>query len=379
MTGGGQGGKNDKSGKNKNSGGQKKQQGTTPAQRTQQQNKSNNAMGCGCVVAVILVVFVLPVLWSLYDEGVFDGNDRAMETAPVFGPRDAGRLVERLSHASKAQGVCYGWVVDSGRYRQIPKVTPSYSGTFRPEAVQPSTQPSAQPSMQPSTRPSARPSVRPTERTTATARPTAPRQGATPAPRRTRTSPAPTPTPSGTMSEYERAEMERSLEQLEEAGVEYGSNLGVGVDPRQVPDRCPKWVVLEADYSYSSQYQEWTSGTTSIESNIGDLDETSMYQFEEMLGQDYGSGDDTDDIDGEQGIARLADQIGAVPMLVAQEGLAPPVPAQAERVAPPPGDRISESKFTARNVFTGVGIALIALGVVWVTVAAVRNRRSTSS
>jgi hypothetical protein len=178
------------------------------------------------------------------------------------------------------------------------------------------------------------------------------------------------------MSDYDRSEMERDVRLLDRGGVEYGSNLGIGIDPRQLPDRCAKWAVLEADYTYSRTSQSWSYGSSTIETNL-DLEQTSSYDLESILGQT--GGEEPDDIVGSNAIARLADQIGAMPMLVSDEGLAPPVPAPADQTAPPPGDRIAESRFTSRNVFIGIGIALIAVGVVWVTVAAVRNRRGTSS
>jgi hypothetical protein len=355
----------------------KKKQGQTQAERTAAQQKKNNWTGGGCLVAVIMLVFVGPVLLGLYEEGVFDRHDKKLETAPVFGPRDAGKLVERLSAAGKAQGICYGWVIDSGRIKHIPKVTPSYSGTFRPEPPKPAVRPTPPASVRPTPGGTVRPTPRTTVRPTAPVAPGTTRQAA---PRLPRT-PVPTPQPTDTLSAYERAEIEsevqEDLETLTERGVEFGSNLGVGVDPRQRPADCAKWVVLEADYTYSTKHQEWSSGSTEIKANFGDLDEVSTYDLEQLLGQD--GFDEPDDINGENGIARLADQIGVMPMVVSEKGLAPPVQAPADQSAPPPGDRIAESNFTARNVFVGIGIALIAGGLVWIVAAAVRNRRSTSS
>ncbi|MFI0353485.1 hypothetical protein [Actinomadura sp. 9N407] len=379
--------KNQNQQKNKNK--NKKKQGQTQAERVAAEKRKANLTGGGCLVAIIMVVVVGPVLWGMYDSGVFDRNDKAMETAPVFGPKDAGKLVERLSAATKAQGVCYGWVIDSGRTKHIPKVTPSYSGTFRPEAPKPTARPTPPATARPTTPSGARPTPRataPTPRATVpTPRTTAPRaRGTAPAtpgttrqavPRSPRTSPV--PVPSDMLSAYERSVIDEDLEKLTDRGVEYGSNLGVGVDPRQRPADCAKWVVLEADYLYSSQYQEWSSGSTEIKSNLGELEDVSSYDLEQLLGQD--GFDDPDDINGDNGIARLADQIGVMPMVVSMNDLAPPVPAPADQSAPPPGDKIAQSDFTARNVFVGIGIALIAGGMVLIIVAAVRNRRGTSS
>ncbi|GAA3943600.1 hypothetical protein GCM10023085_26910 [Actinomadura viridis] len=329
--------------------------------------------GCGFLVGIFLLVFVLPVLWGMYDEGVFDGDDRSVETAPVFGPRDAGRLVEQLSTAAKAQGVCYGWVVDSGRYRTIPKVIPSYSGTFRPETPVPAPSTPVAATTAPRT---PRPGVTPAPRGTATG-PRSPEATGRPVPRTTRPVPrttraTPRPTESDPLEQLKRIEIERELRDLDDPGVEYGSNLGVGVDPRQVPAQCPRWVVLTADYFYSSSDQEWTYGSFDFDSSFR-LSSGADDEFKRMLAQS-----DSDGIHGDHPIARLADAIGGMPMLVAEKGLAPPVPAPAAQQAPPAGDRLSASN-TGRNIFVGIGIALIAGGVAWIGIAAVRNRRSSSS
>lgn len=306
-----------------------------------------NAKGAGCAATFVVALVVLPILWGLYDEGVFSGRDEAAESAPFFGPKRVGRLVQQLSTAADAQGVCYGWVIDSGRSRQIKQVTPSYPGTFRPK-------------------PPGTPAPAPGVPVGAPISP-APR----PEPTGTRP-PAPVPTSTSTRGSYTQEEIASDLEDLDDPGMEYGSNLGPGQDPRQAPARCPKWVVLVGDYNYSRSYQEYTFGRLEIKTSFDDLD---TIGFERRLGQ---SGED--DIDGEYGVARLRDAIGALPMLVAEEGLAPPVPARTSPVPEPPaGDEISKSTFTKRTIWTGIGIALIAGGVVWVTVAGVRQLRRNRS
>ncbi|HLV73910.1 MAG TPA: hypothetical protein VKY91_14105, partial [Vulgatibacteraceae bacterium] len=78
-----------------------------PAAPTARRQKATN-WGCG---SLLLILFLGPILWGVYEEGLFDGENP--RTAPVFGPRETGLLVERLSAAADAQGVCYGWVIDS--------------------------------------------------------------------------------------------------------------------------------------------------------------------------------------------------------------------------------------------------------------------------
>ncbi|TDC79310.1 hypothetical protein E1285_36345 [Actinomadura sp. 7K507] len=170
------------------------------------------------------------------------------------------------------------------------------------------------------------------------------------------------------------AEIEDDLRSLSLPGVEYGSNLGPGKDPRQVPGQCPKWVVLEADYSYLTSSNEFLSGRFEIKNSF---DESFReFRFERRLGQ---TGED--DIDGEAGTARLRDAIGALPMLVAEEELAPAVPAETAPPAAEPSanDRLAESSVTARGVWSVIGIVLIGSAVVVLVVGAVRSLRRSGS
>ncbi|MEU8800275.1 hypothetical protein [Spirillospora sp. NPDC048819] len=325
--------------------------------------------GWGCVTLFGLLI-AGGVLWGLYDEGVFE--KKAAKDAPVFGPEQAGRLVEQLSAAADAQGVCYGWVIDSGRSREIKQVTPSYSGTFRPHP--------------PKQAPQQAPRQVPGQATPSPAVQAGAGSGsaASPAPRPTATgtrppasaptsvpTPTPTPTRDGHFSMSE--EIEYDLEQLDEFGVEFGSNLGLGKDPRQVPGQCPKWVILEARFSYSESYSEYSLGRFEIKNSFDErFRETT---FERRLGQ-VGE----DDIDGESGTARLRDAIGALPMLVASEGLAPPVPAETRQAAQvPPNDKLSESSVTARTVWSVIGIGLVAVALVVIVIGAVRSLRRSGS
>jgi hypothetical protein len=286
--------------------------------------------GCGCLILVLLL-FVLPILWGLYDDGYLDGTDQSVESAPVFGPREAGQLVEGLHRAYAVQGVCYGWVIESGRDRRIPKVTPSYRATFEPTP-----NPAASPS------------------------------------------PATSPTP----GEDERRRTELDLRLLDGPGVEYGSNLGVGIDPRQRPDVCPRWMLLKAQYHYDKRGQYWSSGSFGVDHSANiDADIGIDFTYENQLGQNLGFGEGDDDIAGSRAIARLADAISGLPLLAAQEGVAPPPPpapgAQGAPGSVPPGHEMA-GQGLGRTIFFGIGIALIAGGAVWIAVAAARNLRSTS-
>ncbi|RAY14465.1 hypothetical protein DPM19_16055 [Actinomadura craniellae] len=272
---------------------------TQQRKKPAQNKKKDNSGTYGCLFVIVLTaVFVVgPILWGMYDEGVFDGSSKSSETAPVFGGRESGLLAEQLAEASKVQNVCYGWEIDSGRSFVRP-AAPVYSGTFTPAPV-PSTD---------------------------------------------------------------------SFDDPSSDGVELGSNLGVGVDPRKVPDRCPRWVVFTADYYYSSIDKEWTSVSSGIKTNLDitltgfDLDDLGITN-QELLG---------DNANG-----RLADAIGALPMIVAEKGGAQPVPAPAAAQPPPAGDEVS-GPGVGRYIFMGIAILLIAGGLVWIIAAAVRSRGSES-
>ncbi|WP_067491114.1 hypothetical protein [Actinomadura hibisca] len=315
------------------------------------------AIGCGIIILIFAAVFGVPFLWNMYDNGVFDGKQPDPATAPIFGPSEAGRLVERLDTAARAQGICYGWVIDSGRSARIPVVTPSYGGTFSP-------QPTTAPSARPVPNPSAPPAPGTSQRSAVPAPPSAPNPNASPRsaarPRATAV-PRPASPPPTVPPEVTR--------ELSEPGVEFGSNLGVGVDPRQAPARCPQWAILTAQYSYSSIDKEWTSGSVSVQDNLGAGNDLRLSNLDRL-------GLTSADLVGDNATGRLADAIGAVPLLLAEEGRARPVAPAAGAV--PAGDEISSSRGAGFYVFTTIAIVLIAGGAVWIAVAAVRSRKGSS-
>ncbi|GAA1546743.1 hypothetical protein GCM10009678_31720 [Actinomadura kijaniata] len=292
--------------------------------------KKRNVVPPLMIVLVLTLIFG-PPLWAMFDREKVDYN-----TAPVFGPRESGQLVARLDAAAKAQGVCYGWIIDSDRFGDVQKVTPSYPGTFSPQPnATPSPTPTRSARPTPTTRPTDRPTTRPTTRPTRTA--------------------GPTPTPSGPSSELAGV--------LRGSGVEYGSNLGVDIAPWQRPEACPKWAVLKAEYTWSSIEGEWTSADLDVETNFG-----GDIPSPEIRMDIYGS-----DLTGENGIARLADAIGGLPLLMASEGKAGPVP-DAPAQAAPAGDTLP-GRGAGFYIFLTIAIGLIVGGVAWIAVAAVRTRR----
>ncbi|MBA9003843.1 hypothetical protein [Thermomonospora cellulosilytica] len=147
--------------------------------------------------------------------------------------------------------------------------------------------------------------------------------------------------------------------------TDVGSNLGTGLDPRDHPRQCPKWVVFTASYQYDILDEEWTSVVTDIDANLpvglSDADLTR-------------AGITRADLLGAQANARLADAVGALPMIVAEKGAAPPVP-QTAASAPTSGDRATPPGI-ARYVWMAVGGTLIAVGLIWIVFAVVRSRRS---
>lgn len=151
-----------------------------------------------------------------------------------------------------------------------------------------------------------------------------------------------------------------------EAGVDVGSNLGAGIDPRQSPRQCPRWAMFTADYIYSSYDEEWTSVTADIETNLpvslgtSDLEDAGITR---------------NDLIGDYPDARLADAVGAVPMIVSEKGGArQPVPAAVEVSAPSGAEPAGPG--AGRYIWMGVAGVLIAGGLAWIVVAAVRGRTS---
>ncbi|TDC44352.1 hypothetical protein E1281_34250 [Actinomadura sp. KC345] len=133
-------------------------------------------------------------------------------------------------------------------------------------------------------------------------------------------------------------------------------------------------MVLEADYTYLESSKEFLSGRFEIKNSF---DESFReFRFESRLGQ---AGED--DIDGENGTSRLRDVIGALPMLVAEEGLAPAVPAETAPPASKPAanDRLTESTVTTRTVWSVIGVLLLATALVVLVVGGVRSLRKGGS
>jgi hypothetical protein len=148
-------------------------------------------------------------------------------------------------------------------------------------------------------------------------------------------------------------------------GLDLGSNLGAGIDPRTRPQECPRWVMFTADYSYSSSDDEWTSVRPGIATNlavplgVNDLTTAGIVQSELL---------------GDQANARLADAIGALPMIVAEKGAARPVPYAAAANVPAGTEPSAPGK--GRYVAMGVAVLLILGGLAWIVATAVRSRRS---
>lgn len=272
------------------------------------------------VAAVIVIAYVL-------NSGLFEGGSTDGTSGALFGPQESGRLIERLDAAAKAQGICYGWRIDSGEFSNVPLVTPSYNGTFRPAPPPSAPLPSSPGSPSPSS--------------------SLPSSSSAPA------SPVPSfPPPTS----------------LPNLGVESGSNFGVGVDPRTVaPPACARWVVFKADYTYDSVEDEWTSVDVAVDSNLARPPSTTDLTA---------AGITTSSLLGDDATARLADAIGALPMIVAEHGGAPAVP-EATAAAPPPGDQVA-SPGIGRYVWMGLAIIMIIGGLLWIAVAAVRSRRQES-
>ncbi|GAA2723163.1 hypothetical protein [Actinocorallia aurantiaca] len=241
--------------------------GGGPGGKNRKKKDGGGWIGCLIVVAVFALPIALPIGWGMWDEGVFDPDLSDDVTAVALGPAETARLAERLAEASRRDGICYGWEVESG-----------------------------------------------------TAAP-----------------------------------------------LQIGSNLGVGADPRLDPARCPNWIVLRADYSYI--FKEWSSVGHSIEDSYpraelapADLAAYSVVEPSEM---------------GDRAVAELADAIGSLPLLAAEAGLAQASPAQGREPDPTAStnDELSSPRGAGWWFMTGLGVLLIALGLLWIIRGAVKERK----
>ncbi|MFC0037811.1 hypothetical protein [Actinomadura rayongensis] len=238
------------------------------------------------IVAVIAVIIGFSVL-----PGAFGGDDGLEPTAQVFQPADTTRLIGRLSAAQQAQGVCYGYVVDSDLHGSWG------TGLTDPRGL--------------------------------------------------------------------------SQEDMANQDVQYASGLGDRTDPRTVPEQCPRWVVIVAEYDYTSYDEEWTSVSVRAVDNIG-LAQTlpnGVLADLGLTGKDLVAPD---------GIARLADVVTSAPLLTAQAGLAPAVPPASGTGGTPTGDHISDASDAGRYVPVVLGVILAVAGLTWIVVAAFRSRRNAT-
>ncbi|GAB2812494.1 hypothetical protein GCM10022221_07560 [Actinocorallia aurea] len=78
------------------------------------QSKAGSNAGCLIAAALALVFFVLPIGWSLWDEGVFDEDLSYDTTATALDADDTARIQQLYAEASTAHGICYGWAVEAG-------------------------------------------------------------------------------------------------------------------------------------------------------------------------------------------------------------------------------------------------------------------------
>ncbi|POM25012.1 hypothetical protein BTM25_36530 [Actinomadura rubteroloni] len=221
----------------------------------------------------------------------FESDDGLETAAQVFQPADNTRLIGRLSAAQKAQGVCYGYVVDSDLHGGWA------TGLTDPRGLSP--------------------------------------------------------------------------EDVANQDVQYASGLGDRTDPRTVPAQCPRWVVIVAEYDYTSYDEEFTSVTVRAVDNIG-LAQTLPN------GVLAGLGLTAKDLVASDGIARLADVVTSAPLLTSQAGLAPAVPLDSGTGGTPTGDRISDASDAGRYVPVVLGVILAVAGLTWIVVAAFRSRRNAT-
>jgi hypothetical protein len=143
---------------------------------------------------------------------------------------------------------------------------------------------------------------------------------------------------------------------------EIGSNLGVGRSAKDDP-ACQKFAELVVDYTYNSTDEEFTDVTYSIDTSAGisvrpsDLTAIGIGR-DELL---------------DEPVVGVTDAIGALPMLVAEKGEAPAVPAPQEQNTS--RNDTLERTIEWRWVWIVLAIGLLGGGLVWLIVGAVRAAR----
>jgi hypothetical protein len=142
---------------------------------------------------------------------------------------------------------------------------------------------------------------------------------------------------------------------------EIGSNFGPGSPVANQPD-CAKSVVLVVDYSYNSVDEEFTSVTYDIEASGVTLDKADLTK----------AGIDADALLDEPNVA-VSNAVGLLPILVAEKGQAPPVPAQTGQQDT--GGATVERTFNLQWLWLVLAIILLGGGLVWVVVGLIRGRR----
>jgi hypothetical protein len=144
--------------------------------------------------------------------------------------------------------------------------------------------------------------------------------------------------------------------------TESGSYLGAPSTLSGDPP-CEKYVEFVADYTYNSTDEEFTAVTYDINSSLANpptkADLTAM-------------GVGTDELLDEPNVY-VTDAIGALPMLVAEKGEAPAVPAPQEQNNTR-GETLDRT-IEWRWLWVALAIALLGLGLLWLIVGVVRAAR----
>lgn len=148
---------------------------------------------------------------------------------------------------------------------------------------------------------------------------------------------------------------------------EAGSNLGAGLDVREAPKECPKWVLLKVEYTHHEDYfeeKEWSTVEYFVLS--GDPVLHGAFGLSPL-------GILSARVPEEGGLAELANAIGVLPQLVAERKGLPPVPAW--QWGGPSTVYEPLSVWGGGRVFAvGSGAVLIAGGLLWAVLGVRRAR-----
>jgi hypothetical protein len=151
-----------------------------------------------------------------------------------------------------------------------------------------------------------------------------------------------------------------------------GSNLGDGIAVGEDP-RCPRWIEVEADVTYTSESSEASDSATIRVNGSDDIDTGDLYTIGRGL-ERFGLDDDAFIDDPGWAVTRAATTL---PLLAAEAGVAEPAatPTATPTAAPSPLPAAGNDYWRDRWGGLLAAAGLLLLAALFVTVGVVQRRR----